>query len=269
MSKRRALGQHFLRDQTVINTIVEEAMGNARESNSKKILEIGPGRGALTEVILPQLATGQSLTLVEKDWQLAYMWREKKHPSVHVHEADFMDLKDDEWLNSNLTVVSNLPYSAGTAIFTRIAQYPKQVSSMTLMFQAEVTQRLRAQQGTKNWGSLSIWTQNYWSVEKLLSVPPGAFVPPPAVDSEVAVFKPLPTPKVDTSSNPQAWNTLLKTAFAHRRKMLRSGLPKTGPYRKAFEMSSLDGTKRAEALDWDEWQKLYTALLQALGQTPG
>ena len=262
--KRRALGQHFLKDQTVIQTIVDAALKNAQETHSKKILEIGPGRGALTEALIAGLGNDQSLMLCEKDWELAYMWREKKHPSIFVHEADFMDLKIEQWLTDNLTVVSNLPYSVGTAIFTRLAKYPKQISSMTLMFQAEVVQRLRAAQGTKSWGSLSIWTQNDWEVEKLISAPPEAFVPPPAVDSEVAVFKPRIKPLIDTSANPEAWNALLKTAFAHRRKMLRSGLPKSGVYRKAFEIASLDGTKRAEALEWPEWQNFYLALLQAL-----
>jgi 16S rRNA (adenine1518-N6/adenine1519-N6)-dimethyltransferase len=180
-----------------------------------------------------------------------------------VHDADFLELAQEQWLaHAPLTVVSNLPYSSGTAIFTRLAHDPEKVRGMVLMFQAEVAQRLRASLSTKDWGTLSIWTQNRWDVKKLITVPPGAFFPPPQVQSEVVVLVPRTELRIPGTSgeNEKSWEGLLKACFTHRRKMLRAGLPKTGPLRNALELSGVDDTKRAEALDWNEWEKLFRAL---------
>jgi 16S rRNA (adenine1518-N6/adenine1519-N6)-dimethyltransferase len=132
------------------------------------------------------------------------------------------------------------------------------------MFQAEVAYRLRAEPETKSWGSLSIWIQNRWDVTKLVFAPPGAFSPPPDVDSEVVVLKRRDEPRIKIPEGAQyeeAWEKLLKSCFQHRRKMLRSGIA-PGIYRNALEASGVDGTKRAEALDWNEWGRLFEALLK-------
>ena len=261
--KRRAYGQHYLKDSRVIDKIVGATLEFAQKNDSKTILEIGPGRGALTLPLVQRLGADQKLLIAERDAGLVTHWREVALPKTELFEGDFLDLPESLWLRPNLTVVSNLPYSAGTAIFTRLAAHPKQVSSLTLMFQQEVAFRLRAEQQTKSWGSLSIWTQNQWEIQKLISVSPQAFMPPPDVDSEVVTLIPREIPYVDTSPDPEGWNQLLKTFFAHRRKMIRSGIPKTGVFRTAFETSGIDGTKRSEALDWAEWKKLYQAFLVA------
>lgn len=266
--KRRALGQHFLRDQTVINQIAETAVKGAREKGCVALLEIGPGRGAITDPMLDLLkakAPVIPMLLSERDRELAANWRVRVHleTNLEVAEGDFLDLPESTWLSRTpLAVASNLPYSAGTAIVVRLAEHPDKIPIMALMFQAEVAQRLRAEPGTKAWGSLSIWLQNQWEVKKLCSVPPGAFAPPPDVDSEVVVLTPRAVPYVrvgKTEKEKKLWDSLLKTSFAHRRKMLRSSLPE--PFRNALERSGLDGTKRAEALSWDEWSRFYQALL--------
>lgn len=266
--KRRALGQHFLRDQTVISQIAETAVKGAREKGCVALLEIGPGRGAITDPLLDLLkakAPVLPMLLSERDRELAANWRVRVHleTNLEVAEGDFLDLPESTWLSRTpLAVASNLPYSAGTAIVVRLAEHPDKIPIMVLMFQAEVAQRLRAEPGTKAWGSLSIWLQNQWEVKKLCSVPPGAFAPPPDVDSEVVVLTPRAEPYVrvgKTEKEKKLWDSLLKTSFAHRRKMLRSSLPE--PFKNALERSGLDGTKRAEALSWDEWSRFYQALL--------
>jgi 16S rRNA (adenine1518-N6/adenine1519-N6)-dimethyltransferase len=278
--RRRAFGQHFLRDQTIARQIAEAAVQAAEKFQCETLLEIGPGRGAITEPILElaaKSATVKHVVLCEKDRAIAHDWiHQTSFPLksaggiLEVEDADFLLLEEKKWLDhAPLIVASNLPYSVGTAIFTRLAKHPIKIRAMVLMFQAEVAQRLRADIGTKSWGSLSIWTQNQWDVTKLLSVPPRAFQPPPEVMSEVAVFLPRTQPRVsipdgfDPKKALATWESLLKTSFLHRRKMLRSGLPKAGPIRNAFELSGLDGTKRAEALDWQEWEKLFHALLRS------
>jgi 16S rRNA (adenine1518-N6/adenine1519-N6)-dimethyltransferase len=306
LGRRRAYGQHFLRDKSVSGKIAQTAVEAAENLGCATLLEIGPGRGAITDPILELAYPSKILKeviLCEKDRTLAGEWKaraDKDSTGAHgkvltVQDADFLELDQSKWLgHAPLVVASNLPYSAGTAIFTRLAAHPDKIRTMVLMFQAEVAQRLRAEVSTKAWGSLSIWTQNRWDVTKLLTVPPGAFQPPPEVMSEVVVLVPREKPRVDIPSSfingtngtngtdptsgpsganakdpkqlAQAealWESLLKSCFAHRRKMLRAGLPKSGPLRNALESSGVDGTKRAEALEWQEWDKLFHGLLRA------
>ena len=270
--KRRALGQHFLKDQKVIQAIAEKTLELAGLNHCKTLLEIGPGKGAITRPLIKLLAEQKEpreigeFILAERDPSFALTWRsEATKPifPVRVEEGDFLNLEDQSFLGTTpLMVVSNLPYSAGTAIVNRLALHPTQIPAMVLMFQAEVAQRLRAEVGTKSWGSLSIWIQNRWDVKRLLAVPPGAFNPPPDVDSEVVVFTARPEPRIKIApENEKDWDSLLRVCFAHRRKMLRSGLPKSGPWQDALAASQIDGTKRSEALTWGEWEKLFAAVI--------
>jgi len=267
--KRRALGQHFLRDRSVIDKIARTAIDEAHRLGCRALLEIGPGRGAITRPLLERLEADprdiQRVILAERDRGLAYDWSESakdrliKTPELVVEECDFNELADEKWLSVQpLAVASNLPYSAGTAILQKLARHPAEIPVMVLMFQAEVAARLRAELGTKAWGSLSIWIQNIWEVRKLCAVPPGAFAPPPDVDSEVVVLTRRAAPLVHVT-DPAGWEALLKACFAHRRKMLRSGLPE-GPMHAALERSGIDPTLRAEALSWEQWRKFYGAL---------
>jgi 16S rRNA (adenine1518-N6/adenine1519-N6)-dimethyltransferase len=263
--KRRALGQHFLRDKSIAHLIAETACTAAREHHCTALLEIGPGRGAITDPIL-ELRGDLPLTLCERDRELADAWKTKAtaHAKLEVVSGDFLEAPEETWLSRTpLAVASNLPYSAGTAILNRLARHRKQIPVMVLMFQAEVAQRLRAEPNTKSWGSLSVWLQNDWDVKKLCAVPPRAFAPPPDVDSEVVVLTRRDSSRIVVEDNAHAktlWESLLRVCFAHRRKMLRSGLPPNSPYRKALDTANIDGTKRAESLSWEEWDRLYRAL---------
>jgi 16S rRNA (adenine1518-N6/adenine1519-N6)-dimethyltransferase len=232
--KRRALGQHFLRDPGVQAKIVDATLELAREAPGVK-----------------------SLSVCEKDRDLITYWKAEAlgKPALRVLSGDFLELPREEWLASRAPgVVSNLPYSVGTAILNRLAREP--IPFMVLMFQAEVAQRLRAEVSTKAWGSLSIWLQNRWDVTRLCAVPPGAFSPPPDVDSEVVLLRRRAEPRVAVKSE-ELWEKLLKACFAYRRKMLRSSLPPD--FRSALEKAGIDGTKRGEALSWEEWARFYGA----------
>ncbi|HUP56366.1 MAG TPA: 16S rRNA (adenine(1518)-N(6)/adenine(1519)-N(6))-dimethyltransferase RsmA [Bdellovibrionota bacterium] len=266
--KRRALGQHFLKDTSVIDRIVDRGLELASEHEVKSLLEIGPGRGALTLPLLERLGRAPSIarfTLCERDRDLAANWRAFDVGNrLLVREGDFVTLPREEWFGeAPIGIVSNLPYSAGTAILDRLAREHESIPFMVLMFQAEVAQRLRAEPGTKAWGSLSIWLQNRWDVSRLIAVPPGAFSPPPEVNSEVVVLLRREKPRVEVTDE-KLWEDLLKACFAQRRKMLRSALSSRKPYRSALDASGVDVTKRAEALDWSEWNRLLSAAARAL-----
>jgi 16S rRNA (adenine1518-N6/adenine1519-N6)-dimethyltransferase len=284
IGKRRALGQHFLRDPGVIRKIVETGLALAQENHCSTVLEIGPGKGAISLPMIEQLSlssTGvRQLIVCEMDRALVELWKTKAgelpppggtRPTITVVEGDFLEATPQSWLGEGpLAVISNLPYSAGTAIVTRLARMPEKIPVMVLMFQAEVAKRLRAEPRTKDWGSLSVWIQNQWEVKKLITVPPGAFKPPPRVESEVVILTPRREPRVKGTSSPEGnelWERLLKLCFAHRRKMLRSGLPESGPWRKALESAGIVGTRRAEELQWNEWDAFFQAVAAAEAET--
>lgn len=270
VGKRRALGQHFLRDHKIISQIVETAMQEATKNGCVALLEVGPGEGAITNPLREALSNQQQIQtymLAETDEGLIKYWQGESESQIpfpfRVVPGDFVETPEDQWLTKTpLAVASNLPYSAATAIVVRLADKWREIPVMVLMFQAEVARRLRAEPSTKEWGSLSLWIQNRWDVTRLVSVPPRAFVPPPKVDSEVVVLRRRAKPRIELKDQgaEKVWDTLLRVCFAHRRKMLRSGLPPSGPWRNALERSGLDGTKRAESLQWDEWQRLFTAV---------
>jgi 16S rRNA (adenine1518-N6/adenine1519-N6)-dimethyltransferase len=270
LGRRRAYGQHFLKDRGVCTKIAETTFELVRSSGAKGLLEIGPGKGAITEPLIERLEQTPEIErflICEKDRKFADYWNERaqEKPRMQILDGDFLEVDSETWLGTPpLVVVSNLPYSAGTAIFTRLAKHPEKIPAMVLMFQSEVAQRLRAERGTKDWGTLSLWTQNQWDVRKLIAVPPGAFWPPPKVQSEVVVLQPRKELRIPgtTGTHEKTWEGLLKACFQHRRKMLRAGLPKSGALRNALELSGVDDTKRAEALDWNEWERLYRALLK-------
>lgn len=260
--KRRALGQHFLKDPSVIGKIVDTALALAQETGVPHLLEVGPGRGALTHALLAKKPAATTLLLSERDRELAAHWKGEmaNYKGLAVEEGDFLDLPRESWKRAgSFGVVSNLPYSAGTAILDRLAREWSSIPFMVLMFQAEVAQRLRASTGTKAWGSLSVWVQNRWDVTRLCPVPPGAFSPPPEVQSEVVVLRRREIPHVPVA-NEALWEDLIRACFAYRRKMLRSALSSRKPYRSALEAAGVDGTKRAETLDWQEWNQLLQAV---------
>lgn len=272
--RRRAYGQHFLRDQALCGRIADLAIDEGLKRGARALLEIGPGKGAITLPLAERVREASQLeefVISEADPRLVEYWTREMEAGTlagaraRLGPGDFLQLPESEWLGRTpLAVASNLPYSAGTAIFVRLARHYRNIPVMVLMFQAEVAQRLRAEPNDSNWGSLSVWTQNRWDVKKVASVPPGAFAPPPDVDSEVVIVTPRAKPRIPIPENPEAekrWDDLLRVAFAHRRKMLRSGLPSSGPWRNALERAAIDGTKRAEALSWDEWKRFAEAVL--------
>ena len=279
IGKRRALGQHFLRDTSVCTTIIDQTLELAQETHCKALLEIGPGRGALTLpllAILKQLSENPGETelfkhflICERDRDLITLWEnsdDRKNAGIpsEVLGGDFMEVPEESWLKETpLAVMSNLPYSAGTAILTRLARHSKSIPVMVLMFQKEVAARLRAEPDTSAWGSLSIWIQNRWDVKKLLSVPPRAFQPPPDVDSEVVVLTARATPRIPSTQDPARealFESLIKACFAHRRKMLRSGLSAHPEFKNALEPAGIAGTLRAEALGWSDWERFLGVL---------
>lgn len=213
---RRRFGQHFLTDAGVVRRMV----GGARVSAGDRVVEIGPGLGILTEQLLSH---DVELTAVELDRDLAAYIRER-FPQVRLIEGDAAKV---DWADvtpgTGWKVVANLPYNVGTTVVMQLVRRPETFASVTVMLQLEVVQRLMAEPGSKAFGALSVQAQARARPRFVLKLPPGAFHPPPKVDSAVIHFDVYETPA--TGSCPaDHFDKVVRAAFSHRRKTLRNSL---------------------------------------------
>lgn len=261
-NKQKAFGQHFLKDDKVIKEIVNATVEALKRNPKASLLEIGPGKGAITLPLFNAINPELRFILAERDREFIEDWKHAGRVN-QVLEGDFL-AHSEEVLQSlgECVVVSNLPYSAATGIAVMLVEMSlgtRQFPEMILMFQAEVAKRLYAEPSTPDRGSLSLFVQNIFDVKKLISVKPDAFNPPPKVMSEVVTlrYRDEPMIKTDTAEKAKAWDDLLKTAFAHRRKMLRGNFNGSS-WKTAFDQSGVEGTKRAESLTWDDWKAIWS-----------
>jgi 16S rRNA (adenine1518-N6/adenine1519-N6)-dimethyltransferase len=259
MTKRRALGQHFLRDPSIARAIVDLVAPTERDL----VVEIGPGDGALTSLLVGR--AGRVIAL-EIDRPLAAALRARL-PAVEILDADART-----WdyaalaapAGGRVLVLGNLPYSVGKPILMALIEARAAIHEMALMLQREVAERVAAPPGGKTYGSLSIFSQLHCDVRVAFRVPPGAFRPPPKVDSAVLHLRVLREPRV-ALADPRRFEHVVRAAFAQRRKMLANalgaglGLP-LDVVRRAAAAGGVDPTRRAETLTLSEFAALTTAL---------
>jgi len=255
--RRRALGQHFLID----NAVAERAVALAELPRGATVLEIGPGRGALTEVLL---AAGHRVVAVEYDQDLAaQLAAARPGDELTVIHADFLRLDLDLLPASPLPVVANLPYATGTAIVARLLEHPARFPRIVVMLQREVAQRLAAAPGSRAYGSLSVLTALRARVSLLFDVAPEAFVPRPAVESSVVRLDVLPSTPV-AIDDPARFRRIVHFAFAQRRKTLRNslgaGLGDVGLAERALAGAGIDPMRRAETCSLEEFAELARAV---------
>ncbi len=256
--KQKAFGQHFLIDEKIIQDIADATLSAVKANPDHVLLEIGPGRGAITRPLLQKLPLEVPFFLAERDRELIEFWEGESRVN-RILKGDFLNQPDSELdALGPMIIVSNLPYSAGTAIVVRLSERTRQIPEMILMFQAEVAKRLYAKASTPDRGSLSLYIQNEWEVERLLVVKPAAFNPPPKVMSEVVRLKRRATPLIPLPDEEtrKRFNDLLKQGFKHRRKMVRGNFSGTR-WQNAFEASGVDPKHRAESMEWEDWIKIW------------
>ena len=248
---KKSLGQNFLVDQNCIQRII-----NALEpERSETIIEIGPGRGAITQRLVD---SGSDIIAIELDRELVPMLRERFKPdhNFQIVEGDATQINFDELLNDHVKakVVANLPYYISTAILQHLSSQRHCFSQLVLMFQKEVVDRITAKPGDSERGFLSVLVESAFSVEKLFDVPPSAFKPVPKVTSSVARF----TPKENQIDDEKALRDLLSLAFAQKRKTILNNLKSKFPHAQtALTSAGIDPKRRAESLSLDEWLLLH------------
>jgi 16S rRNA (adenine1518-N6/adenine1519-N6)-dimethyltransferase len=211
---RKSLGQHFLSDRRILGRIADALQLQGHET----VLEIGPGRGALTDILA---ARAGRLIAIEYDRALAAMLRERyaRHGNVLIAEADVLEVSLGDLAAGPYVLVGNVPYYITTPILFH-ALAPPRADRAVYLVQREVAQRLVAKPGTKEYGALTVNVSAVARAETLFGVPAGAFAPPPKVESAVVRITPLATPLVAPDEE-QRFRVLVQGAFGMRRKQMR------------------------------------------------
>lgn len=215
---RKRFGQHFLHDHHIIDDIINVINPLPGEI----IVEIGPGRGALT---LPLLAHAGELHVLEIDRDLTKYITElcATHGILHVHCVDALEFDFHRIGKNHLKLAGNLPYNISTPLIFHLLDQSDCIDEMIFMLQAEVVDRLTAGPGRKTYGRLSVMVQAKCEVTRLFRVGPGAFSPPPRVDSAMVRLTPHKHPPADIK-NHTAFATIVRECFNQRRKTLRNAL---------------------------------------------
>jgi 16S rRNA (adenine1518-N6/adenine1519-N6)-dimethyltransferase len=220
MQVRKRFGQHFLHDPGIIRRIVDAVAPVVGE----RLVEVGPGRGALTWGLL---ARAKSMDVIEIDRDLARLLtadsRGQAQLRVHVEnvlDTDFIALRGS---GAPLRIVGNLPYNISTPLLFRLLSQRDAIGDMHFMLQKEVVERMAAQPGGKDYGRLTVMLAAYAEVESLFDVGPGAFTPRPKVWSAIVRLRPSSLPRFDIGDD-GALRALVTAAFSHRRKTLRNSL---------------------------------------------
>jgi 16S rRNA (adenine1518-N6/adenine1519-N6)-dimethyltransferase len=254
----RALGQHFLADPNSARRIVRLGAVEADDH----VLEIGPGLGSLTVALAE---TGASVTALELDRHLLAALEDVVGglPNVRVVQGDALVADLDELLPARpggWKLVANLPYNLATPMVARVLEEAPTVTSLLVMVQREVGERLAASPGGKDYGAISVKVAYYGDAKVVGAVPRTVFFPPPNVDSALIRIDRHATPPVVVPS-PEALFTIVRAGFAQRRKMLRRALQTQLGDRtiEILEAAGVDPQSRAESLDLDAWAAVARA----------
>lgn len=267
LAPRKSLGQHFLVDPNVITRMMDLAEVSDRDA----VLEIGPGVGALTDVLAVRAAR---LYIVEYDRGLAAVLRRKfaDRAEVKVIEGDALEVDlRGEIPETEVKVVASLPYNVSVPILFRLIEERHVFPDVTVMVQKEVADRLLAKVDTRAYGAPSVLFQLYAQPIGRFRVSSAAFYPRPQVASEVLRVRLSPTPRVAVAE-PRLMAAIVRAAFGQRRKMLRNAvqtltdpvaLPPT-TWEEIFAAAGIDGRVRGETLDLATFARLSDATGRAL-----
>jgi 16S rRNA (adenine1518-N6/adenine1519-N6)-dimethyltransferase len=264
----RTLGQNFLVDTRIRDSIVNCA--GVRFSDL--VVEIGPGKGALTRPLAQRAGV---LAAIEVDPVLAHDLRRmfRGEENVHIYQDDILSCDLRELVHEHSAelpkayralVVANLPYYITTPILNKLLSNPGLFSAFTLMVQLEVAQKLTAGPGSKGYGELSVRAQYFTEPALLFEVPPSAFDPPPSVRSAVVRMRVRPESPVD--ADPDVMFSIVGAGYGQRRKTLRNSLlashlfaGKKDAVAEVLSCASIDGRRRAETLSLEEFAAIARA----------
>ncbi len=246
-SAKKSLGQNFLVDANFQNKIISTVKA---EHVSPCLIEIGPGRGALTQHLVP---LASQLLLIEKDRELVAYHQDKWHDQPHVRVIQ-ADATEFSWISlpfERAQVVSNLPYNVASQILIQLFQEQHVIENMYLMFQKEMADRILAPEASRQFGPLAIWTQIFSKAHKAFDIPPGAFQPRPKVTSSFLTFKKI---KVNDVDKEVTFIEFCRELFCYRRKTIGAILKQ-----QKYDFTSIDDLvkKRPEELKIELLRQIY------------
>ena len=230
---RKRFGQNFLIDRQVIERIVSTISPKKEDD----IVEIGPGKGAITFPLLEQL---NKLNVVEIDRDLIALLQSSQNTKLIIHEADALSF-DYSQVSNNLRVVGNLPYNISSPLLFHLISQKDNIIDMTFMLQKEVVDRIVAKNNCKNFGRLSVVIQSLFDVELIFTVPRESFMPQPKIESAIVYLKTRQKPLIDDI---KLLEKVVKICFSQRRKTLKNCL-------KSYldqKQTEIDLSQRAEML---------------------
>lgn len=255
---RKRFGQNFLIDHSIIDNIV----ASVRPKAGQTLVEIGPGKGAITEGLM---RSGARLHVVELDRDLHPILQAKfgDNPLFTLHAFDALKFDFGQLVEGEepLRVVGNLPYNISTPLIFHLLSFHPRIADMHFMLQREVVQRLAAEPGNKSYGRLSVMAQYFCRVQSLFDVPPGSFDPPPKVQS--AIVRLIPHAKLPfVAKDYKLFDRLVVAAFSQRRKTLRNTL-RDWVNETQFEALGVDPSARAETLCVEQFVAMANLLSDA------
>jgi len=251
---KKHLGQNFLKDESVVDRIIDGLNLNSADT----VAEIGPGMGALTGKLAQK--AGQVIAIEFDRDMVAHLQREfSETPNLAIVQADALTIELDTILpESGVKLAANLPYYISTPILQRLAAERNRFSSLVIMLQKEVVDRIVALPGSSERGYLTVIVENAFTAERLFDVPPEAFSPRPKVDSSVIRL----TPKAEAASQ-GTLEPLLSIAFRQKRKTIGNNLKNDfSNYIEALAEANIDPVRRAETLTLDEWKAIVRTLVK-------
>ncbi len=251
---KKSLGQNFILDESFLDKIASVAFEAGENPADFEVVEVGAGPGGLTRAILR--AGVKRLVVVEKDARCIPILNQIKDvygDRLEIIEADALKTDLRKLVGSPRKVIANLPYNISAVLLTEWIKHIADFSSLTLMFQKEVAERIVAEPSTSDYGRLSVIVQAYAKAEIKMFVEPEMFTPPPKVTSALVHIKPLKKPyNVDFA----ALESVLKTAFLHRRKMLRKSLQAFGDVTEICDKLNIREEDRPENLSVEDFINL-------------
>ncbi|MDX2189090.1 MAG: 16S rRNA (adenine(1518)-N(6)/adenine(1519)-N(6))-dimethyltransferase RsmA [Bacteroidota bacterium] len=246
VTPKKHLGQHFLRDLTIAEDIVN---GLTYHNGYKTVLEIGPGTGVLTDFLVKSEKINLVCTEIDKE---SIKFLKIKYPNLNLIDGDFLELKINELFRSPIGIIGNFPYNISSQIFFKILDNKDLVAEVVCMLQKEVAERMCGKPRSKEYGILTIFTQAWYETEYLFTVSEHVFDPPPKVKS--GVIRLTRKANSDIGCNEMLFRKVVKQAFSMRRKTMRNAfkgmnLPAELTQDKVFD-------QRAEELSWQEFVTL-------------
>ena len=250
LKPKKSLGQNFLHDKNIIDKIIHAS----NIGSNDEILEVGPGTGNLTELIISQ--NPKKIDVIEKDKNLASILEEKFLNKINIITEDILRLPVEFYSRRKFLILGNLPYNISTKILSTWCLNNKlSVSKMILMFQKEVAERIIADVNSKNYSRITILSKWKFNIRKVTDVKPNSFFPKPKVHSTVLEF--TPKKKIHKIEDPKNLEKITKVFFSQRRKMIKKPINILfKKFKFDYKKFNINPSDRPQNLDIDKYLKI-------------